>query len=123
MNTELQDWNTEELLRQLLAYEKKQLRHTRLATFVNVLLVVGVLAALVLVVPRALDSLAEVNRLTASAQELIGNANTMVTENTDAVTDTIQRLNEVDFDSLNSTIHDLEDAIRPVAELARKLTG
>ena len=115
--------NTEELLRQLLAYEKKQLRHTRLATFVNVLLVVGVLAALVLVVPRALDSLAEVNRLTASAQELIGNANTMVTENTDAVTDTIQRLNEVDFDSLNSTIHDLEDAIRPVAELARKLTG
>ena len=123
MNTELQDRNTEELLRQLLAYEKKQLRHTRLATFVNVLLVVGVLAALVLVVPRALDSLAEVNRLTASAQELIGNANTMVTENTDAVTDTIQRLNEVDFDSLNSTIHDLEDAIRPVAELARKLTG
>ena len=123
MNTELQEKNTEELLRQLLAYEKKQLRHTRLATFVNVLLVVGVLAALVLVVPRALDSLAEVNRLTVSAQELIGNANTMVTENTDAVTDTIQRLNEVDFDSLNSTIHDLEDAIRPVAELARKLTG
>ena len=123
MNTELQERNTEELLRQLLAYEKKQLRHTRLATFVNVLLVAGVLAALVLVVPRALDSLAEVNRLTVSAQELIGNANTMVTENTDAVTDTIQRLNEVDFDSLNSTIHELEDAIRPVAELARKLTG
>ena len=47
----------------------------------------------------------------------------MVAENTDAVTETIRKLSDVDFDSLNSTIHDLEDAIRPVAELARKLTG
>ena len=122
--------STEELLAELVAYQKKEVRQTRLAAFVNILLVLAVLAALVLVVPRALKlvsgaeaAMAKVDRLTASAEELIGNANTMVTENTDAVTDTIQRLNEVDFDSLNSTIHDLEDAIRPVAELARKLTG
>ena len=122
MNTELQERNTEELLRQLLSYEKKQLRHTRLAAFVNILLVLAVLAALVLLVPRALSSLAKVDRLAASAEELIGNANAMVTENTDAVNDTIQKLSEVDFDSLNAAIHDLEDAIRPVAELARKLS-
>ena len=122
MNTELQERNTEELLRKLLSYEKKQLRHTRLATFVNILLVLAVLAALVLLVPRALSSLAKVDRLAASAEELIGNANAMVTENTDAVNDTIQKLSEVDFDSLNAAIHDLEDAIRPVAELARKLS-
>ena len=123
MNTELQEKNTEELLRQLLAYEKRQLRHTRMATFINILLVLAVLAALVLLVPKALHSLAEVDRLAASAQELIDNTNTMVAENTDAVTETIRKLSDVDFDSLNSTIHDLEDAIRPVAELARKLTG
>ena len=115
--------NTEELLRQLLAYEKRQLRHTRMATFINILLVLAVLAALVLLVPKALHSLAEVDRLATSAQELIDNTNTMVAENTDAVTETIRKLSDVDFDSLNSTIHDLEDAIRPVAELARKLTG
>ena len=60
--------NSEVLLRQLLTYEKKQLRHTRLATFVNILLVLAVLAALVLLVPRALHSLAEVDRLAVSAQ-------------------------------------------------------
>ena len=98
--------NSEELLRELLSYEKKQLRHTRLATFVNILLVLAVLAALTLLVPRALHSLAEVDRLAVSAQELIDNASTMVSENTDAITETIR---------------DLNDAIKPLAELARKL--
>ena len=98
--------NSEELLRQLLAYEKKQLRHTRLATFVNILLVLAVLASLGLLVPRALHSLAEVDRLAASAQELIDNTNTMVAENTDAISETIR---------------DLNDAIKPLADLARKL--
>ena len=100
--------NSEVLLRQLLAYEKKQLRHTRLATLINILLVLAVLAALVLLVPRALSSLAEVDRLAASAQELIYHTNTMLAENTDAITETIR---------------DLNDAIRPLAELARKLGG
>ena len=98
--------NSEELLRQLLDYEKKQLRHTRLATFVNILLVLAVLASLGLLVPRALNSLAEVDRLAASAQELIDNTNTMVSENTDAISETIR---------------DLNDAIKPLADLARKL--
>ncbi len=131
MNTELRDTaNTEELLRQLLAYQKKEVRHTRLAAFINLLLVLGVLAALFLVVPRVLKladgveaSLGEVNRLAASAETLIDNANTMVSENTDAVTETIQKLNEVDFDALNTAIHNLDDAVRPLAELARKLGG
>ncbi len=100
--------NSEELLRELLSYEKKQLRHTRLATFVNILLVLAVLAALTLLVPRALHSLAEVDRLAVSAQELIDNASTMVADNTDAITETIR---------------DLNDAIKPLAELARKLGG
>ena len=98
--------NSEELLRQLLAYEKKQLRHTRLATFVNILLVLAVLASLGLLVPRALNSLAEVDRLAASAQELIDNTNAMVSDNTDAISETIR---------------DLNDAIKPLADLARKL--
>ncbi len=130
MNPELRDKNTEELLRQLLAYQKKEVRQTRLTVLVSFLLVLGILAALVMVVPRVLkladgaeSTLAEVNRIAASAEELIGSANTMVTENTDAVTETIRKLNEVDFDSLNAAIRNLDDAVRPLAELARKLGG
>lgn len=111
MNTEPVQRGPDELMQQLLVYQKKQLRHTRLATFLSILLVLmalGVLAALVLLVPRALHSLAEMDRLAASAQELIDNANTMVADNTDAITETIR---------------DLNDAIKPLAELARKLGG
>ncbi len=106
MNTELRDQTSEELLRQLLVYQKKEVRQTRLATFINILLVLAVLASLGLLVPRALNSLAEVDRLAASAQELIDNTNTMVSENTDAISETIR---------------DLNDAIKPLADLARKL--
>ena len=77
MNTEPAQRGPDELMYELLAYQKKQLRHTRLATFLSILLVLmvlGVLAALVLLVPRALHSLAEMDRLAASAQELIDNA-------------------------------------------------
>lgn len=111
MNTEPAQRGPDELMHELLAYQKKQLRHTRLATFLSILLVLmvlGVLAALVLLVPRALHSLAEMDRLAASAQELIDNANTMVADNTDAITETIR---------------DLNDTIKPLAELARKLGG
>ena len=57
---------------------------------------------------KALRELSEMDRLAASAQELIDNANTMVADNTDAITETIR---------------DLNDAIKPLAELARKLGG
>ena len=129
MNTELQERNSEELLRQLVTWQKKQVRQTRLAMLVGFLLAAAILAALVLLAPSVIkladeveSSLSEVNRMTASAQELIGNANAMVTENTDAVSETIRKLNEVDFEGLNTAIHDLEDAVRPLAELARKLS-
>ena len=81
MQTETTDKNTEELLRQLLAWQKKETRRARLASLFNILLVLGILAALFLMAPRVLKladrveaSMAEVNRMTASAQELIGNA-------------------------------------------------
>ena len=130
MRTGTDGRTAEELLQELLVYQKKGVRASRAATVVALVLVLALLAAMLMVVPRVLRladeaerSLADVNRLAASAQELIGNANDMIAANTDAVTETIQKLNELDFDSLNATIHNLEDALSPVAELARKLGG
>ena len=118
-----------ELLRQLLAYQKKEARHARLTAWVSMLLALVILAALVLAVPKAVKlvqgvetTLAKVESMTDAAEELVGNANTMVLKNTDAVTETIQKLNELDFESLNTAIRNLGDAVRPLAELARKLS-
>ena len=87
--------NTEQLLTELLAYQKKEVRHTRIA------------------------SLAEVDTLIGEAGTLINNTNSMVETNTDAVTDTIQKLNEVDFEGLNSAIQNLNDVVEPLSNFAR----
>jgi hypothetical protein len=123
------EYENTELLRQLLAYQKKEARHARVTAWVSFLLALVILAALVLAVPKAVKlvkgvetTLAKVDVMTDAAEELVANANTMVLKNTDAVTETIRKLNELDFDSLNNAIRNLDDAVRPLAELARKLS-
>ena len=122
------EYETSELLWQLLAYQKKAERHARVTACVSVLLALVILAALVLAVPRAVQlargaetALAKVESISDEAEELVVNANTMVLKNTDAVTETIRKLNELDIESLNTAIRNLGDAVRPLAELARIL--
>ena len=122
------EYENTELLRQLLAYQKKEARHARVTAWVSFLLALVILAALVLAVPRAVKlargaetALAKVESISDEAEELVVNANTMVLKNTDAVTETIRKLNELDMESLNTAIRNLGDAVRPLAELARIL--
>ena len=123
------EYETAEQLRQLLVYEKKIARHARLTAWVSVLLALVLLAALVLAVPKAVllargaeDALERVKDISDAAEELVVNANTMVLKNTDAVTETLRKLNELDMESLNTAIRNLGEAVRPLAELARILS-
>ena len=123
------EYETAEQLRQLLVYEKKIARHARLTAWVSVLLALVLLAALVLAVPKAVllargaeDALERVKDISDVAEELVVNANTMVLKNTDAVTETLRKLNELDMESLNTAIRNLGEAVRPLAELARILS-
>lgn len=61
----------------------------------------------------------DMDTLASDASVFIGNANKVLEENTEAVTNTVQRLNEVDFEGLNEAIENLNDAIRPLSEFAR----
>ena len=123
------EYETAEQLRQLLVYEKKIARHARLTAWVSVLLALVLLAVLVLAVPKAVllaqgaeDALERVKDISDAAEELVVNANTMVLKNTDAVTETLRKLNELDMESLNTAIRNLGEAVRPLAELARILS-
>jgi hypothetical protein len=42
----------------------------------------------------------------------------MVENNTEAITETVQKLNNVDFETLNNAIKNLNDAIEPLARFA-----
>ncbi len=133
----------EELLARLLSGQEKEARHARITSAASIALIVMILVVLVTLVPRAVslidhlqtsldavdalvteagslieETSGDFTRLADSASELIGNANTMITDNTDAVTETVRKLNEVDFDKLNKAIADLESAVEPLANLA-----
>ena len=135
---------TEELPRDILTYQKKSARLTRVAAIAVLVIVLAFAGALVLLIPRAIglidhakESLSEldtivsgaddimnnvdemmgnVNGLLDEANVLIGKSNDMISKNTDAVTETIQKLNNMDFETLNNAIEDLSDVVEPLAK-------
>jgi vacuolar-type H+-ATPase subunit I/STV1 len=60
----------------------------------------------------------DMDALIAQAGVLIENSNAMVENNTDAITETVNKLNNVDFEALNQAIHDLSAVIEPLARFA-----
>ena len=106
---------------ELLKVQKKMLLHTRITTLFNILLSVVLLVAVVMTIrwtntkiEHMENSLTEIDRLVDDAGVLIDNTNAMVTENADAVAETVQKLNEVDFAGLNDAIGYLNTAIQEV---------
>jgi hypothetical protein len=133
----------EDLLAELLSYQKKEVRHARITTICGIVLAAVLLVALFSFMPKVLavinhvqesltqvdelvadagvliqDSTEQINALVGDATVLIDNANTMITDNTDAVSETVRKLNAVDFEKLNKAIADLDAAIEPLASFA-----
>ncbi len=76
--------SAETLLSELLAYQKKEVRHTRIAMLANVVLVVVLLAAVVTLAPKAAaligrmqTTLTEIDELARGAGAVAENANTI----------------------------------------------
>ena len=62
------------------------------------------------------ESLANINKLVTDTDKMMENVNGVLDENTDAVTDTVKKLNEIDFDSLNDAIKNLNDVVKPLSD-------
>ena len=135
---------TEELLEEILKYQKRGSRITRIAAFAVIFIVVIFAGALALMIPRAVnlldharESLAEIdylidetgdlitntnnlvenfNDLSDGTTALIDNANKMISDNTDAITETVQKLNDVDFETLNQAIQDFSAVVEPLSK-------
>ena len=119
------DRNTQDgFMAEFLDCQKKLLRQSRISLIMNIVLALALIAALAVLVPQAraeLDhaeaSLTEIDRLVADTEELVGGANEMIAD-TGAVTEAVQKLNEVDFETLNDAINNLNNAISPLSGLA-----
>lgn len=112
-------------LEELVQMQRQMLRHTKITTGINMALC---LVLLVLIVSATFwvsakagqveSSLAAIDQLVDDAGVLIENTNTMVTDNADTVAETVQKLNEVDIETLNAAIENLNTAIEPLSNFA-----
>ena len=118
-----------ELLAELLKEQKKGAMSEKAAAIAGVLLCLLLLIAVAALVPRVLgvlrqadQTLSQVQLTVDQAQQslrkidtLVQNTDTIVVENTDAVAEAMQKLNQVDLDSLNSSISSLSTILEPLA--------
>ena len=111
--------STETLLREQLKVMKRQLRLSRLGTGIAG---IAVIAALVLVVPQAVQSLSSANRLLNELEDInltetIKDIDELAKSSQQDMSQTMDKLNQLDLDSLNAAIQNLENTTRPLADL------
>lgn len=126
----LEQMNERELLVELVNSQKKTER-AQLAVFFAMLgILVALAVALVIVVPQAVDIMkgakettVKMNQFIDDAQsslkqvdEMVGNVNQMVVDNTESVNVAIGNFNNIDFDHLNKAIEDLSNVVEPLAK-------
>ena len=134
---ELSNPSDRELLTQLLAAQKKEVRHARITSIASLVLAAVLLVGAVLTLPRLLSAadqaqqtmdqvhtfLEQTDGLAEDVETLVKSANRVIVDNTDAVTEAVAKLNGVDFETLNKAIRDLADAVGPLARLGRMFGG
>ena len=114
--------STETLLREQMKVMKRQLRLSRLGTGIAGIAVIALIAALVLVVPQAVQSLSSANRLLNELEDInltetIKDIDELAKSSQQDMSQTMDKLNQLDLDSLNAAIQNLENTTRPLADL------
>ena len=133
-----EDMNEQELLRELLSVQKKSARNSWIAMLAIVALTAILLTGLGMLLPRAsrtLDAayttLSEGEVLLKQTEEMVdqakrslrevdvmvGSVNKLVEDNTEDLSEAMDKLNSLDIEKLNQSIEDLNAVIAPLAKL------
>lgn len=126
---------TDELLKQILTQTKKEATFSKVIAFIMLGVLLILLVATLIVVPRTLSMIAEIEQTALDAQAVVeqargtleGLSSTVVgvEEMTESITKTgnalFDGIGKVDFDSLSKAINDLQAAIEPLANFSRLL--
>ena len=119
---------------ELLKLMKKQVKFQKISSFCMSGLLVVVLVAALLIVPKTVALLKDANTLVTKANESVTKIdqmsdsittaseklNTLVDENGESLTSAVQSLSDIDFEGLNKAIKDLQDAVGPMAAFFKK---
>ncbi|MBR4530464.1 MAG: hypothetical protein IKO80_09330 [Lachnospiraceae bacterium] len=137
MNAAPECMTQEKIYEELLRCSKKEVFYTRLAAIFTGALFLAVAIALWIVIPQVTATLENANTLltganrtlqdidamSASLTETSNSLNALVGDNAKTLTDSVQKLSSIDFDGINSAVHDLETAVGPLADAVNKLSS
>ena len=133
--------STEDLLRQILEADKKEVKYAKRAAFFMMGIFAIFLIAAIIIVPKVVitlnsantaimaanDTLAQANEALTGINTMTGSItgtsekmNSMLADNSQALTDAVDKMNKIDFEGLNQAIQDLQDAVGPFATFMNK---
>ena len=119
---------------EMLKVDKKHLFWQRLSALAVVATFVVVLITAVILVPQISATLSNINKVASDAEAAIANVDVMVDEMTDAsknlnklvgenseaLTEAVTNMADIDFEGLNKAIVDLQDTVGPMASFFNK---
>lgn len=128
---------TQELLKQILESTEKETKYAKRAARFTMGIFLVLLVAMLILIPKVTSTLTEVNKAVVNANSIVAKADTaidnidemstsitktsksmdsMIEDNSDSLTASVQKLSNIDFDGLNQAIQDLQDAVGPFAK-------
>lgn len=132
---------SEELLKELVCNSKKQLFYTRITALVAFAATAALVICLFILVPYVVRTVNQANEVMAKASDTIeladtaiasvtemsdsittmgNNMDSFITDNAKSVQQVMKKLDEIDFEGLNSAIKDLGDVVEPLANFFGK---
>jgi len=134
---------SESLLRELINEQRKTTRFLQILAALTAVLLLTVFLTAVVIVPKMNRTLKQAETVMTEAEglaeatgaalegipellsqcqgsltgidEMVGNVNGLVEDNTEAITESIEKLNGVDFETLNQSIRELHSILEPIA--------
>lgn len=113
---------TQDLLKEQLSTMRKQLRLSRILAAMAALATAILLAAVLVIVPPAYQSLKKADRLlegldASGLTEVVDDLSALTESSQKGIERTVDKLDQLDVEGLNRAIQNLESATRPLAGL------
>ena len=123
-----------ELLMEIRNETRKQVKFAKIsAAFIGGIFVIILVAAIILVprvsvtlqhadqlIGNANLALADITRMSNSVGDMSKKVDQLVADNSEKLTESVEKLSSIDFAGLNKAIKDLQDAVGPFANLMNR---
>jgi len=115
--------DTARLLSEMLEDQKKLLRRANIAFYCMLTLIAVLLIAVLVLAPRAFALLEHMETSLQEVDQVVDSANSLLADNTQAVTEAVEKINAIDFEGLGDGINTLvTDADRLVSDNTQAVT-